>query len=459
MARMGCSCRLLSGLFRPLEEFLARVRPGGGLAQLLDGAARLAVQVLRHHHLDGDEQAAGGPVLPAHALAGDAEGPSVRGARRDAHRYRRAPVRGHLDLRTQGQLGERHRHGHGQVVTRPAEHRMRLDVHPHVQVAGWAAALAGSALARDLDPLAVGHPGRDARLDGPRAHRPAAARAGRARVIDHQAAAPALLARLGDAERPLVPARLPGSVADRADPGHGAGLGAGAVAGRAGALTGQPQPDRGAVDRVAEAQRGLGLDVRSPARPVLGGGPAAAVEHGAEQVAQAAPGGVPGVAEQVTQVEVEPAAPRPAAGRHPEAAAEQRARLVVLLAPLLVGQHRVRLGDLLEALLGLRVALVRVRMILAGQLAVRRLDLGGLRRLGDPQGLVVILLEVVLRAHPASLDCLVTFLIRRPCGLIADAVRAGRRLGDRYPGRAQDPVAHLVTGLEDLDARVLGDVR
>src|SRR5580704_14016953 len=38
-------------------------------------------------------------------------------------------------------------------------------------------------------------------------------------------------------------------------------------------------------------------------------------------------------------------------------------------------------------------------MVLAGQLAVRRLNLGGLRRLGDPQGLVVVLLEVVLRAH------------------------------------------------------------
>ena len=55
---------------------------------------------------------------------------------------------------------------------------------------------------------------------------------------------------------------------------------------------------------------------------------------------------------------------------HPDAAAEQRAGVVVLLAPLVVGQDVVGLGDLLEALLGRRVALVGVRVVLAGQLAV-----------------------------------------------------------------------------------------
>ena len=55
-----------------------------------------------------------------------------------------------------------------------------------------------------------------------------------------------------------------------------------------------------------------------------------------------------------------------AGARDAEAAAEQRARLVVLLAPLLVGQDVVRLGDLLEPFLGGMVALVGVGMILAG---------------------------------------------------------------------------------------------
>src|SRR5579875_3455760 len=48
------------------------------------------------------------------------------------------------------------------------------------------------------------------------------------------------------------------------------------------------------------------------------------------------------------------------------AAAEERAGLVVLLAPLGVGQDVVGLGDLLEALFGGRVTLVRIRVVLAG---------------------------------------------------------------------------------------------
>src|ERR1019366_9238828 len=88
--------------------------------------------------------------------------------------------------------------------------------------------------------------------------------------------------------------------------------------------------------------------------------------------------------------------------RPPRAAAEERAGVVILLAPLLVGQHVVRLGDLLEALLGFRVALVGIRVVLAGQLAIRLLDLIGARVLGDGEALVVVLLEEVLGAQRAS---------------------------------------------------------
>src|SRR6185437_5749660 len=336
-----------------------------------------------------------------------------------------------------------------------------LDVHPDVQVAGRAAALARSALARQLDPLAVRDPGWDARLDGARAHRPAAARARRAGVVDDQAAAVALLADLGHAERAEVPARLPGPLTGRAHARHGARLGAGAVTGRARALAGEPERYRGPVDRVAEGQRGLGLHVGAAARPVLGGRPAA-VEYPAEDVAQASAAAVRGATEDVTEVEAAEAAllPGPGAGRHPEAAAEQRARLVVLLAPLLVGQHRIRLGDLLEPLLGRGVTLVRVRVVLACQLAVRRLDLGRLGGLGDPQGLVVILLEEVFSAHPASLGCLVSvsFLGGRPVWLVAGTVRTRRGCRDGDLGGPQDPVPDLVSGKYDLNARVLGDV-
>ena len=152
------------------------------------------------------------PSVRRDALAADPEGAAVRRAGRDPQRDRHAPVGRHLDLGAERGLGEGDRHGHGQVVARPAEHRVRGDVHAHVQVAGGAAALARRALALELDPLAVADPGGDARLDGARAHRPAAAGADRARVVHDQAAAAAGLARLGEREvRPGCgcPARCP----------------------------------------------------------------------------------------------------------------------------------------------------------------------------------------------------------------------------------------------------------
>src|SRR5262249_58619886 len=83
------------------------------------------------------------------------------------------------------------------------------------------------------------------------------------------------------------------------------------------------------------------------------------------------------------------------------AGAEERPRLVVLGASLRIGQDVVGLGDLLESLLRLGVALVGVRVVLARELAVRLLDLLGRRTLTDPESLVIVLLEEVLRTQQA----------------------------------------------------------
>src|SRR5699024_6512480 len=115
----------------------------------------------------------------------------------------------------------------------------------------------------------------------------------------------------------------------------------------------------------------------------------------AEDVAGTAAGGL---AEKVAQVEVgtaetpgaEPAGAGPPGGE-PSAAAraesaagaaraeaarvEDAACFVVLLALVRVPEDRVRLADPLEALLGLGVVGVGVRVQLAGELAVRLLDL------------------------------------------------------------------------------------
>src|SRR5450631_1595311 len=313
-----------------LQQVIARVLPGGGLPEVLQGLPGRAVHVLGHLNLHGDQEVPVGAVAAAHALTPHPEGTAVRGARRDPDADRGPAMRWHLDLRAQGGLGERHRHGDREVVPGPAEHRMRRDVHAHVQVAGRAATLAGCALALELDALAVGDTGGDARLDGPGAHRPPAAGAHRARVVDHQPAAAALVARLGERETAQVLALLAGPLAVRADPRHGPGLGAGALAGRAGTFAGQPQADRDAFQRVTERQRGLRLHVGASPRPVLRGTrpPAAAAEHAAEDVSEPAARVATGRAgaEQVAEIEVESPAARAAGGAlagAPEPAAEQ----------------------------------------------------------------------------------------------------------------------------------------
>jgi hypothetical protein len=69
--------------------------------------------------------------------------------------------------------------------------------------------------------------------------------------------------------------------------------------------------------------------------------------------------------------------------------------------PLIIEQHVVSLGDLLEAL-AVRITRVYVRMILFGQRSVRPSDLVGGCVLIDAQDLVVVLLGVVLGTQRTS---------------------------------------------------------
>src|SRR5690606_24820716 len=95
--------------------------------------------------------------------------------------------------------------------------------------------------------------------------------------------------------------------------------------------------------------------------------------------------------------------PRPAATRGEAGpAAGHRPDRVVLLALLGVGEHRVRLPDVLEPALGCGVARVAVGVEVTRELAVRRLDRGVVGVLGDAEDLVEVLLEPVLPGHRAS---------------------------------------------------------
>ena len=69
------------------------------------------------------------------------------------------------------------------------------------------------------------------------------------------------------------------------------------------------------------------------------------------------------------------------------------AELVVGLALLGVGQHLVGLSGFLELLLGSRIARVSVGVVLQRELPIRLLDLVRRGGLGDPEHLVVVLLE------------------------------------------------------------------
>ena len=98
-----------------------------------------------------------------------------------------------------------------------------------------------------------------------------------------------------------------------------------------------------------------------------------------------------------------PPPPAPGPGPKPGRHRAEPTDLVVLLALRGVAEDVVGGRDLLEALLGLGVALVRVGMMLARELAVRLRDVLLGRALRDAERLVVVLLEpFALRRHGAT---------------------------------------------------------
>ena len=95
-----------------------------------------------------------------------------------------------------------------------------------------------------------------------------------------------------------------------------------------------------------------------------------------------------------------------------DAGRDHLADLVVLLALLGVAEHVVRGGDLLEPLLGLLVARVRVGVVLLGELLVGARDLLLGRALRHAEHRVVVLLEpLALRRHYALVLPASTFTI------------------------------------------------
>src|SRR5690606_26237151 len=272
----------------------------------------------------------------------------------------------------------------------PPEEVMRLHPEGDQEVTGCSPARPSLALPRESQ-LGPGiHPRRHRHDDLPLLADLAAATADPARLARHLPAAiargtrplhcKAALAERDRARAPAFAARLRPRA--RRVPGAAA----------RGALLGDGHADRQPPATRRHRERNLDdvLDVAPALRRAPPPAPRtlAEVEDRAEQIAQATEVQVLGrrtePAARAPRVRARPAEPEP--GERPHLA-----ELIVLLPLLRVGEDRIRLPDLLEALRRTRVVPVRVRMVLLGELAIRPLDLLGRSALRHAQDLIVIL--------------------------------------------------------------------
>src|SRR5213594_3380590 len=336
---------------------LSEIRAGIVTPQRLEFFVELALgrrEIGRHDDLDLHElipAAAAAGADTRHPIGGQPERPPARRGRRDLHRDF-ASQRRHLEL---------------DVVARPLEERVRGDRHGEIEVA--AAAADAGALAGHAHALSRLHTGRDLHVELPPRPLPAAASARHARLAAHVA---------------------------------------GAVTGGAGLVHLQGEGFAGAGERFLQGDLDAGLDILAARARVAAAEAAATTEQVLEihATAIAAPATRAGSAaaakipedraEEVGEVapiaalvlDAEPTARL--TGSLLGVALPVGAERVVAAALLRIGEHLVRLVDLLEAI-GRVLALGDVGMVLAGQLAE-----GGLDRLVvglpiDAEDLVVVL--------------------------------------------------------------------
>ena len=134
-----------------------------------------------------------------HTLAGEAEAAPGLGAGRHLDPRLAAVDRRHLEFAAQRRRHHRDRNTAMQVGAVALEERVRGERQENIEVAGRPAAHAGLAFAGEANAGAVLDAGRDVDRQRALARDPSRARAGRARVFDHLAAA--LADRTGALER------------------------------------------------------------------------------------------------------------------------------------------------------------------------------------------------------------------------------------------------------------------
>src|SRR5919106_66999 len=144
------------------------------------------------------------------------------------------------------------------------------------------------------------------------------------------------------------------------------------------------------MDGLVEREHDLGLDIGPTTRPTE-----------PKEILEDAPDAA--FTEEVSDVADIDANASLSAGSEPVEASpsglHERPHLVVLTALGVVGENGVRLGDLLEPLLRFLVALVRIGVILLGELAIGALYLVLRGVVRDAEDLVVVLVHPVTRCH------------------------------------------------------------
>src|SRR5438034_583018 len=357
---------------------------GLGCVRLKELALALA-QLRRDRHVHEDMQVAADarPPQVRHAPTAQAQLRSWLRSRLDLDLLV-ALDGGHLDACPEGGLS----YGDVELVVElrclPRELPVGRDVDGHVQAAGGPPARTDLALVRKADLVALVDARRNRDPELLAAFHAALAATGLAGLLDDPTLTTASRAgrhvdhlpehRLAD-----VPHLAPAVALGTRD-GARARLGAGSAARVATLEHGKLDLLLRALDRLLEGDSKVVAEVGSGGRaPASGGAGCSPAEEGVEDVAEAPESGTE-------------ACPEPTLARNPRPAEQ-----VVSLPALWVGQHLVRLVELLEPLRG-RGVLVDVGVPLLRELAVGALDLGVARVAHYPQDFVII----AFRDHAAA---------------------------------------------------------
>src|SRR5687767_802626 len=283
-----------------------------------------------------------------------------------------AAENGHVELRAEGQLRERRRQIGEQVGAVAREDGVLADADEDVEIAGRAAVDAARALSGETQLHAVVDARRDLHGQHPLGAFAPLAAADLARALVQLPFAATAGTRPGHGEKAVAHAHLAASLTRLARGFARAGLGGGAGA-RFAALQARDlhlrlEAGRGLLERDLQ----LVLEVL-PAHRARAAAAASAAGAGEE------------VVEDVFEQRAEPTLEAAAGGR-----ARCGAEAVVVRALVGIGENRVGLAELLEALLGLLVTGILVGMELHGQLPVGLLQLGVAGTLVDAENLVIV---------------------------------------------------------------------